>query len=171
MSLENQQEKINSLETEVAVMKRDINQFGVLFTKLDNTIEKIGEMSNNVGRLLAVHEERLDILASIDRDLDSKIEKRRAEMSEDIKDLHSRITTGNREIVQKIDELEDRIDIKMKQNAMAAAEQHAKIQEEIKQDIKSVEKRITVLENWRWWVLGAAAALGFVIAKMPTIFG
>ena len=100
------EQTVKELQTEVAVIKRDINQFGVLFTKLDVTIEKISDVSNNISRLLAVHEERLDVLHSMDKELDQKIVKHRDDITEDIKELHSRITNNNQELVDAIHSVE-----------------------------------------------------------------
>lgn len=139
------------VETEVVVLK-------TVVSKLDASIEKITQVSTDIGKILAVHEQRLD-----------SIEKVSDQRTEEIKDLHSRITTGNREIVDKIDEMEKRIEFKMRENGLAAKEQHKAIQEEIQKDItslngsfKSIDDRVNSLERWKWWVMGAAASLGFI---------
>ena len=142
-----------ALETEVEVLKNVVS-------KLDTSIEKIAQVSNDIGRILAVHDQRLD---SLEKNSDAR--------GNDIKELHSRISTGMREIADKIDDMEDRIDLKLRESAYNSTKQHELIQKEIQEDLSKLSKRITVLENWRWWVLGAAAAFGFVIAKMPTILG
>jgi uncharacterized coiled-coil DUF342 family protein len=140
-----------AIESEVEVLKSVVS-------KIDNSIEKITQVSNDIGKILAVHESRLDGLEKI------------ADMrTDDIKELHSRITTQHREVIDKINDMEDRIDLKLQQSQFAATKQHEEIQKEIQIDINELSKRLTVLENWRWWMLGAAAALGFVVAKMPTI--
>lgn len=157
------QNKLNNLETDIAVMKRDINQFGVLFTKLDTTIEKISEMSNNVGRLLAVHEERLDILANMDRNLEEKIEKRKLELTGDIKELHSRITTVNRDLCDKIEETEKSLKEEIGKLTEAIKNDHR----EEKQLITSVEKRVELLERWKWFVVGGAVVVGWLLSKVP----
>lgn len=157
------QNKLNNLETDIAVMKRDINQFGVLFTKLDTTIEKISEMSNNVGRLLAVHEERLDILANMDRNLEEKIEKRKLELTADVKELHSRITTVNRDLCDRIDESEKSLKQEISKLTEAIKNEHR----EEKEIIASVEKRVELLERWKWFVVGGAVVVGWLLSKVP----
>lgn len=140
-----------AIESEVEVLKSVVS-------KIDNSIEKITQVSNDIGKILAVHESRLDGLEKI------------ADMrTDDIKELHSRITTQHREIIEKIDDMEDRIELKLQQNSFNSSKQHQDIQKEIQEDISKLSKRLAVLENWRWWVLGAAAAFGFVIAKMPNL--
>tara|TARA_R110000782_G_scaffold74711_1_gene149167 strand:- start:8909 stop:9340 length:432 start_codon:yes stop_codon:yes gene_type:complete len=140
-----------ALESEVEVLKNVV-------AKLDMSIEKIAQVSNDIGKILAVHEQRL---ANLEKVADAK--------SEDIKELHSRITTQHREMMDKIDDMEDRLELKMQQAQFKSTKQHEEIQKELQKDIGNLSNRLTVLENWRWWVLGAAGAFGFIIAKMPSI--
>jgi len=140
-----------AIESEVEVLKSVVS-------KIDSSIEKITQVSNDIGKILAVHEARLDGLEKI---ADSR--------TEDIKELHSRITTQHREMMDKIEAMEDRLELKMQQGQFQATKQHEEIQKELQHDIANLSKRLTVLENWRWWILGAAAAVGFMVAKMPNI--
>lgn len=48
-----------NLETEVAVLKSDVTRMASLFSRLDTAIEKMGDVSNNIAKMLAVHEELL----------------------------------------------------------------------------------------------------------------
>ena len=50
----------SKVDREIATIKADVAAMGHLFKKLDDAIEKIGEASNNISQILAVHEERLD---------------------------------------------------------------------------------------------------------------
>jgi chromosome segregation ATPase len=140
-----------AIESEVEVLKSVVS-------KIDHSIEKITQVSNDIGKILAVHEARLDGLEKI---ADSR--------NDDIKELHSRITTQHREMLDKIEAMEDRLELKMQQGQFQATKQHEDIQKELQSDIGDLSKRLTVLENWRWWILGAAAAVGFMVAKMPNI--
>jgi len=58
-----------NLETEVAVLKSDVNRMASLFSRLDTAIEKMGDVSNNIAKMLAVHEERLSKQDDIDEEL------------------------------------------------------------------------------------------------------
>ena len=138
-----------ALEVELEVLKSVVN-------KLDSSLEKISEVSNSIARLLAVHDERLD-----------SIEKHGDKRDHEIKDLHSRITTQTREIVDKLESLEKRIEERMKQSSDASSEGHRAIQTEIKTEMKRIDSRIRELERWRWYVLGAAAALAFLLSNSP----
>lgn len=140
-----------AVETELEVLKSVVN-------KLDSSLEKISEVSNNISRLLAVHHERLD-------QLERNVDKR----DDDIKELHSRITTQTREIVDKISMLERNIEDRMKEGARAAKEQHQEIQKEIQADIIKLDDRLGIIERWRWYILGAAGAVGYLIGNLTDI--
>ena len=91
------------------------------------------------------------------------------ELKSDIKEIHSRITTSNREIVDKIDDMQTRIEHKMNANAQISQDQHEEIRKDVVEDIEKMEKRVTALEQWKWYVIGGAAVLGFVIGHISEI--
>lgn len=136
-----------AIETEVGVLKSVVS-------KLDTSIEKITQVSGDISKILAVHEQRLDGL-----------DKMSDQRTDEIKELHSRITTGNREIMDKIGDMESRLDQKLQAGAKAAKEQHETIQKEIQVDIKAIADRVDVLERWRWMIVGGAIVIGFIIGN------
>jgi ABC-type transporter Mla subunit MlaD len=137
-----------ALEVELEVLK-------TVVTKLDSSLEKISEVSNSIGRLLAVHDERID-----------QLEKSSDKRSDEIKELHSRITTQTREILEKITSLEKNMEDRMRDNANSTKLQHQDIQKEIKQDIIKLDDRIGIIERWRWYLMGGAATIGFAAGNM-----
>lgn len=143
----------------------DIEVLKAVVTKLDTSIEKISLVSQDISKILAVHEERLDAV--------EKVSERR---DDEIKDLHSRITTTHREVCEKLDNMEIRIENKMRENGINATMQHQDIQKEIQADVEklsgSVEKvgsRVSTLEQWRWYVMGGSVVIGFLLAKLPIL--
>ena len=134
-----------AIESEVEVLKSVV-------TKLDASIEKISQVSSDIGKLLAVHEQRID-----------QLEKTDSRRMDDIKEIHSRITTGNRELMDKMDGMEAKIYERMAKSAEAATTQHKDIQTEISAEIKGLETRIDTLEKWKWTMLGGAAVIGYLI--------
>ena len=142
-----------NLETEVAVLKSDVNRMTSLFSRLDTAIEKMGDVSNNIAKMLAVHEERLSKQDDIDEELFSLVEKRRQEIQGDIKELHSRITTVSRELSDDINETEQRIMTAMTYGT-------SEIKRCITEENKVLEKRVSELEKWRWIIIGGSVVLG-----------
>lgn len=120
--------------------------------------------------------------------LETKVESIQEDVKElrgDMKDLHSRITTQTREIVDKIDDFQTRIEHKMAAAAVAANDQHNSIKDDVLKemkemkttldtDIQEVTKRVDILEQWRWMIVGGAIVFGYIVGHMglfSKIFG
>lgn len=112
--------------------------------KLDDSIEKLTDISNNISKLLAVHDQRLNT-----------IEKDTARNEDDIRELH-----------YKIEGLVKDLSIKIDESMKASAAGHAKIQSAVEEKMKGVDGRLTALETWKWWIIGAATAVGYFINKL-----
>jgi ElaB/YqjD/DUF883 family membrane-anchored ribosome-binding protein len=91
------------------------------------------------------------------------------EVKHDIKEIHSRITTSNREIVDKIDDMQTRLEHKMNAQAITSQQQHKAIQDEIRNDVKQIDERVSSLERWKWYVVGGAVVIGFLLATVVDI--
>lgn len=112
--------------------------------------------------------------------LETKVESIQEDVRElrgDMKDLHSRITTQTREIVDKIDDFQTRIEHKMAAAAVSANDQHNSIKDDVLKemkdmkttldtDIQEVTKRVDILEQWRWMIVGGAVVFGYVIGHL-----
>jgi hypothetical protein len=140
-----------AIETEVGVLKSVVS-------KLDTSLEKISQVSNDIGRLLAVHDERI-----------MQLEKEGERKTDDIRDLHSRLTTQTREIVSKIDSMEIGIEKKMRENSAESAKQHKEILDEIKKDVENISTRVNVLEQWRWYIIGGSITVGFILGNLSDL--
>ena len=141
-----------AIETEVGVLKSVVS-------KLDTSLEKISQVSNDIGRLLAVHDERI-----------MQLEKEGERKTDDIRDLHSRLTTQTREIVSKIESMEIGIEKKMRENSIETAKQHKEILDEIKKDVETISKRVNVLEQWKWYIIGGAISISFILGNLSDLF-
>ena len=130
------------INTEVALLKKEVSDIKVIFSRLDVAIEKITDVSSCVNRMLAVHEERL----SQQEEAQNRAEQ---EFTADIKELHSRITTNTKEIMT------------------TATSQHKEHTEAIQRLRDDIQSRVGVLEKWRWIIIGGSIVLGFLIQKLP----
>jgi chromosome segregation ATPase len=92
-----------------------------------------------------------------------------AEVKQDIKEIHSRITTQTREIVDKMDDMQTRLEHKMNANAQISQEQHHEIHKQISEDVEKLDSRVNNLEKWKWYVIGGAAAIGYLFASIPNL--
>ncbi len=124
----------NNVLVEVAVLQ-------AVVYKIDNTVAEIAKSSTDIIRLLAVHDSRINNL-----ELGSK------ETITDVRDLYKKMSENTKEILEKIDDMEGRIEDKLKEHTDKSSVQH-----------KVISDRLTVLENWRWLIVGGAIALGFLL--------
>lgn len=144
------------IETELLLLKQDVNRMVSFSEKLDAAIERMGDVSNNIARMLAVHEERLNKQDQLDEELFNLVEKRRSEMQDDIKELHSRITTVSRELSNDMTDVEQRLTNTMNNGMLDLKKCILQDNKEILEERKDLEKRVTDLERWRWIVLGGS---------------
>ena len=148
---------VKSLETEIAVIKNDVNQIGQLFSKLETALDKITDVSNNIGQILAVHEQRLKDgevhFDELRKDMDNAEDK----FDNEVKDLHSRLTTNTREIEQKMSNEVDKVLEAIKDLKSHMVNKHDKL-----------ETRLAALERWRWILLGAFVAGAMLVGNGVT---
>ena len=130
------------LNTEVALLKKEVSDIKVIFSRLDIAIEKITDVSSCVNRMLAVHEEKI-------ANAEEAQVRANVEFTNDIKELHSRVTSNYKELTEMI--------------TLQHKEQALHIQQ-LKNDLNS---RVGILERWRWLIIGGAIVIGFIIQKMP----
>lgn len=146
------------IETDVAVLKRDVQQFSYVFTKLDDAIGKIGDVANGISRMLAVHEERLATHANTDQDLYNLVEQRRQDAQGEIKELETRLATRSTEMEGRI--MSAITDLKQTVSESDTAKD-AKI--------TANEQRIGALERWRWALIGGGTVIGIIIANLVPV--
>ena len=135
------------LETEVNLLKKELQDQAKIHDRLDVAIEKLTDVSNSINRMLAVHEEKLTRQEEAIFEAEQQIEVRRSELTTQISELHSRITTNTKEIMT------------------AAATQHAQQNKEIQRIRDELISRVGVLEKWRHVLIGGSIVVGFLIHK------
>ena len=89
------------LETEVKLLKKELQDQAKIHDRLDVAIEKLTDVSNSIHRMLAVHEEKLARQEEAIFEAEQQIEVRRTEVLKQITELHSRITTSTKEFLKK----------------------------------------------------------------------
>ena len=142
---------MKELETEVQLLKRDIEDVKSIHGRLDIAIDKLTDVSNSIHRMLAVHEEKLARQEEASYELEKQIETRRSEMLDKIDDLHSRITNNTKEIM------------------LAAREQHESQNREIMKIRDEITARVGVLEKWRHVLIGGSIVIGFLLHKFMIV--
>ena len=128
------------LNTEVALLKKEVSDIKVIFSRLDIAIEKITDVSSCVNRMLAVHEEKI-------ANQEEAQSRANTEFTTDIKELHSRVTSNYKELTDMI------------------TQQHKEQAIQIQQLQNDLNGRVGILEKWRWLIIGGSIVVGFIIQK------
>ena len=135
------------LETEVRLLKKELEDQAKIHDRLDIAIEKLTDVSNSINRMLAVHEEKIARQEEALYIAEQQIEVRRSELLGKIDELHSRITTNTKKIMT------------------AAQQAHREQNLEIQKIQREIEHRVGVLEKWRHVLIGGSIVIGFLLHK------
>ena len=135
------------LETEVKILKKEVQDQAKIHDRLDVAIEKLADVSNSIHRMLAVHEEKIARQEEAIFQAEEQIEVRRTELSKRLDELHSRVTTNTKEIMT------------------AAVTQHQQQNKEIQKIKDELVSRVGVLEKWRHVLIGSSIVAGFMLHK------
>jgi|TARA_B100000927_G_C16249408_1_gene382865 vacuolar-type H+-ATPase catalytic subunit A/Vma1 len=131
----------HDMYTQIELLKKEVQDMKGIYQRLDTAIVKIGDVSNSINRMLAVHEEKIsqqeDVLIRSD-----------AEFSANVKELHSRITTNTKEMMALM------------------SEQHKEQTDAMTKLKTELQGRVGVLEKWRWLIIGGSIVVGFIAQKM-----
>jgi chromosome condensin MukBEF complex kleisin-like MukF subunit len=146
---------LESLETKVAVIEHDLKQIQVVFSRLDLAIEKIGDVSNCINKMLAVHETKLDAQETVNEDIYESLEVHRQETKASNAELHSRITTTTRELEAKIQSTEDKM--------LAAIKD---LKGSVDKEEEKNKNRIDKLERTKYIMIGGGIVIGAIITKV-----
>lgn len=90
-------------------IQRKTERIEMMFDRLDTSIEKLTELSSNVSRLLAVHEEKLDNQQKINSYFTNMLEQRRTEMDNKLEDIWDELKDIRNEQRNQHQEINDRL--------------------------------------------------------------
>lgn len=82
----------------IAVLEQKLVDLKDIVLKIDDAIEKLSEVNINVGKMLAVHEQKIQKQETADEILFAKIDKLRDKMDSD----HNKVLSRIREIEKRI---------------------------------------------------------------------
>lgn len=131
---------MSNLETEVKILQKDLVTFQNILDKFDITINKLTEVSNNLNKVIAVQDSRIDT------------------QEKAIEILHKRIT-----------DMKDEIHEELSDHYQVILEKIKELQAEQKIHADEMSRRVDALEKWRYIVMGGAVALGFLLSKVGII--
>ena len=135
------EDNLQKLAVDIEGMKKDIANASMFHSRLDTAIDKLTDVSTSIKQMLAVHEQKLTQTEKTEEILFDKVRERGEELDMVYRDLQ-----------RDISQVEKRLLLEMK--TLRAC----------------FDGRVSVLERWRWLIIGGALAIGFIVAKnMPKI--
>lgn len=128
------------MDTEIKVqiegLRKDIENVNHLNGRLDTAIEKLTDVSTSIKSMLAVHEEKLQRQEQIDEVIFDKIRERGTEIDQVYRDLQKEIQSVEKRLLVEIKSL--KIDF---------------------------GTRVSVLEKYKWIILGASIVVGWILSS------
>jgi chromosome segregation ATPase len=90
-----------SADTKIAVLEERLSSYEVMMRKIDEAIQLMGKTSQNISKMLAVHEERIEQCHKADDYIGRVIEELRIEN----KDQHEAVSERIEKIENKLEEV------------------------------------------------------------------
>lgn len=143
----------NSSEARIAVLESEMHKLDGFFSRLDVSIEKITELNVSIREVLSSHETRLNAT-------EIELESQFTMFDQKYEQLHSRITTVQRELSEE-----------MKDETRNIIEALKELRSDMNKHQAREEDRIRHIERRQWLIMGAAAALGFIIGNSHVLTG
>lgn len=132
----------------------DVQVLKSVVAKLDQTLDKIAESTNTIGRLLAVHDERI-----------GNLEKDTEDANKDIRDLYGKMENNTKDILKEIGNVEVRIEDKLERASEQSITQH----QALSSKVDALDLRLNELEKYRWYIGGIIAVVLFVGYNLDTV--
>ena len=142
---------VEQLSTDIQVLRRDVEAVSLITTKFETAIDKLSDVANSLDKIIAVHDSRLETHEDTDAKLFVLIEERRKEAIMQYEVLHKRIGT-----------MSDEFEGELRQSMKDMAESIKDMKEKDDEHHKEMAERLTKLEMWKWYVVGAATVAGII---------
>ena len=144
---------LNAVRTDVEILKKDVSNIQGLLSRLDTAIDKIADASNGISKILAVHETQI-------KETESSLIERKRLAEKEVELLHRRISDMKEESIETDRRNHDEIMTKLDNMGT-----------EVSSELKTMSERVTILERWKWWIMGGSWVIGFVIATLLQVGG
>ena len=157
-------EKEYSYSTDRALIKKDISQIERFLTKLDPLMQEIALISKTLAiqeKIVETHEKRLD-------GIDEKLSKHYREEEEFRKYLQKKLDSLSEDNKKHADEVRTTNSTEREKRHKEVLGSINELRNELKTKNKEQDERLDRLEQWKWWVMGAAAA---IIGAITLFFG
>lgn len=143
---------INTVKTDVALIKRDITQISHVYKKVDDTLEQMSE----IAKTLAVQEKILENDVRRISILEENLVKHNQDQVE-----------FRKELAKRLEDMTTKAEVEREKRHKQMIEAFDKMSSSVNKRLDDQDKRISTLENWKWYAAGVAAVVVIIINKFP----
>ncbi len=90
-----------SSDTKIAVLEERLSSYEMMMRRIDEAIQLMGKSSQNISKMLAVHEEKIDNCGKTDEMISNMIN----DMKEENKEQHKKVSEKIESLETKLEEL------------------------------------------------------------------
>ena len=130
------------IKVDIELLKKDVTTMSALLSKFDTTIDKMQEIASSLSRMVSLQEQRLETQEKATAEVQSILEMRRQEHSNNIKEEYNRINTVNKELTDKIEDTEKAILAELQ-----------KLRSELTRNDEGIGTRLGQIETWKYAVI------------------
>ena len=151
-----------NLKTDVALIQKDLKQIERFFTKFDTALNSMSELSKHV----AVQGEILKSQAEKLQSLEMKITEHKLDDIERAKMLSDRLEEHRKSAYADHERLAKESQLNRKERNEEIMAQLSKMNGALDAKLTKLDGRITMLEQWKWWIMGLGAVITFIAANI-----
>ena len=137
-------------QTSIEVLRNEVKSVANVNVKLDNTIDKLTDISSSIKSMLAVHEEKLHRAEKVDDLIFQKFRDKQEEMDKIYTDLKRDAEVQEQRIMNELKALHISVN-RLKDDTAKVMEMNT--------------NRISVLEQYKWFIMGGAIVIGWIISS------
>lgn len=146
------------LKTDLEILKRETVQTREIMHRFDDAIVKISDVSQQLSKVIAVHESKLSQFEETDKILFQKLEEKQMSQDKNRDNLYKDISDLKTDFVEKVSRLES-TDNQILTNIA-----------ELKTDMNRIHDKMEKHEKLRWIVVGGATVAFFLLQQLSSMF-
>ena len=140
---------ITDLKVELEGIKQNLNTVDTIHGRLDNAIVQLTTVATDVKSMLAVHEEKLHRAEKVDDLIFQKFRDKQEEMDKIYTDLKRDAEVQDQRLMNELKALHISVN-RLKDDTAKVMEMNT--------------NRISVLEQYKWFIMGGAIVIGWIIS-------
>ena len=159
-------DELNSVKTDIALIKNDVKQIERFFDKVDEAMEQMVSLAQDIAvqqKVLETFETKLDVLENkLDTQSRVNVEARFAfkeELDEHKSRFKEAMTTGMKDAQDAHQSYNQKQREWMEERSERTLTAINTLTKELNMKLDDQDRRIRSLENLKWWLLGAVAVV------------